>query len=188
LTTILITKSERISSTISKRRSYAGECRAGNGFDIERTDVPMCFKPRSWLGARGGPTMAHDTSGVRLAILVFTLALVIPSIGEHQQPCTQRLYVGLYERGPAWIEGRSMREFPNFQQHVAHIRAIDSRLLGAGPFEGKPREITVRMIVFSAATDEDAQRLAESDPFVVAKYTRVSKVLRWQVDKLKGCS
>jgi len=105
-----------------------------------------------------------------------------------QQPPQKQVYVALYERGPAWVEGRSVKELPKFAEHLAHIRAIESQLLGVGPFAGNPGDSFVGMMVLVASSEDDARKLAESDPFVVAKYTRVTKVLRWQVSDLKGCS
>jgi uncharacterized protein YciI len=121
----------------------------------------------------------------RIAVNTIVVLIGVASVGaQAQQPRDQRVYVAWYERGPAWITGKSVRDFPNFNQHLAHLRAIESNLLGAGPFAGD--QTAVGMILFTAATDEDAQRLAESDPFVVAHYTRVTTILRWKIDKLKG--
>jgi uncharacterized protein YciI len=78
-----------------------------------------------------------------------------------------------------------VRELPVFQAHVAHIRAMEARLLGAGPFAGAQSQKTVGMIIFLATSDAEAQRLADSDPFVQAHYTRVTTVLRWEIDELK---
>ena len=109
-----------------------------------------------------------------------------PVGGGPQEAPRQGIYVALYERGPEWIAGKSVREFPNFDAHLTHLRAIETQLLGAGPFAGAPDEPAVGMIIFLAATDEDARKLAESDPFVQAKYTRVAKLLRWNIGKLKA--
>jgi uncharacterized protein YciI len=95
------------------------------------------------------------------------------------------VYVATYQRGPAWTEGTSVRELPVFQQHLAHLRAIEANLLGAGPFAGAESDKTVGMIIFLAASDAEARGLAGSDPFVQAHYTRVMTVLRWEIDKLK---
>jgi uncharacterized protein YciI len=95
------------------------------------------------------------------------------------------VYVAWYQRGPAWTQEKSVRELPVFQAHVAHIRAMEARLLGAGPFAGAQSQKTVGMIIFLATSDAEAQRLADSDPFVQAHYTRVTTVLRWEIDELK---
>jgi len=119
----------------------------------------------------------------RIGLAAICVLAVVASVDARGQGTTdQKLYVALYERGPAWMPGK----LPNFEEHIAHSRAIESKLLGAGPFADSPDEKMVGMIVFIAATDEDARRLAESDPFVVAKYTRVMKILRWQPEKLKA--
>lgn len=123
----------------------------------------------------------------RIGLVAISALSVVASVNARGQGTTdQHIYVALYERGPAWVTGKSVREFPNFEEHLAHLRAIESKLLGAGPFADSPDERAVGMIIFIAATDEDARRLAESDPFVVAKYTQVTKVLRWKPEKLKG--
>ena len=119
--------------------------------------------------------------------MVIGLLVLSPSLTPGQQGTESRhVYAALYERGPAWITGKSVRDFPNFQEHVAHIRAIESSLLGAGPFVEKSGETSIGMVLFLAANDEDAAQLAGSDPFVQARYTRVTKVLRWDIEKLKS--
>jgi uncharacterized protein YciI len=120
------------------------------------------------------------------SVWVVVLSLSSAPAFSRGQQSPQHVYVVLYEHGAAWIEGKSVRQFPNFRQHVAHIQSIESRLLGAGPFAESHGETMVGMLLFFATSDEEARRFAESDPFVIAKYTKVSKVLRWQVDKLKG--
>jgi uncharacterized protein YciI len=129
-----------------------------------------------------------STCGIRLAAVILLSAIPLVVCAQQSERVPTRIYVVLYERGPAWIRGKSVREFPDFEQHLAHIRAIERKLVGAGPFTEAPGKMTVGMIIFFAATDADARKLAGSDPFVLRKYTRVTKVLRWNVDKLKGCS
>jgi uncharacterized protein YciI len=109
-------------------------------------------------------------------------------LAGHQQPPIQQVYVALCERGPAWVEGKSVKEFPAFEQHLAHIHSIEPRLLGVGPFVGAAGETMAGMMVFFAASHDEALKVAESDPFVIGHYTRVTKVIRWQADGLKGCS
>jgi uncharacterized protein YciI len=129
----------------------------------------------------------RQTGRTTLVWFLFAVSTVF-SVGGEQPLSTQHVYVALYERGPAWVEGESVRQLPVFQQHVAHIKSISARLLGAGPFMARPGESMIGMVLLRASSDEDARKLAESDPFVQARYTRVSKVLRWEVDKLKPFS
>ncbi len=120
-----------------------------------------------------------------MSVVALLGAAVAPTAG--QKPQAKQVYVAIYERGPAWVKGKSVRELPAFPAHLAHIRSLEPQLLGAGPFAGAPGESLTGMLVFVASNDDEAQRLAESDPFVKAKYTRVMKVIRWQVQGLKGC-
>jgi len=121
-----------------------------------------------------------------MVIAVLVCATARPTGG--QQPPQKHVYVALYERGPAWVEGKPAKDLPNFPEHLAHIRAIEPQVLGVGPFAGSAGDSFIGMLVLSASSEDDARKLAESDPFVTAKYTRVTKVLRWQVAGLKGCS
>jgi uncharacterized protein YciI len=120
------------------------------------------------------------------AWLVAAAVLLVTPLFAASRPAatSQHVYVALYQRGPAWKEGESVHELPDFEEHVAHIRAIEARLLGSGPFI--PNEGAVGMIIFLATGDDEAQALAESDPFARAQYTRVTQVLRWDIDRLKG--
>jgi len=120
-------------------------------------------------------------------ILIAVLACGAAKPTGEQPPPQKQVYVAVFERGPAWIEGKSVKESPKFAEHLAHIRAIESRVLGAGPFADTLGEPWVGMMVVIASSNDDARKLVESDPFVMAKYTRLTKVLRWQVNDLKGC-
>jgi uncharacterized protein YciI len=122
-----------------------------------------------------------------IALLAVSVLSVIASpYARRQGTAGEHIYVAWYERGPAWPAGESGRKLPNFEDHLAHMHAIESRLLGAGPFVDAPNETMLGMIVFISGSDEDARKLAESDPFVIAKYTSVTNVFRWDVDKLKA--
>jgi uncharacterized protein YciI len=118
------------------------------------------------------------------ALLMLSLS-VGPLVGG-PQPAKPQVYVALYERGAAWVEGKSVRDLPNFEEHVQHIRSLEPHKAGAGPFASRANESFVGMVVLLAQSEEEARKLAESDPFVMAKYTKV-KIWRWQVDSLKGC-
>jgi uncharacterized protein YciI len=56
------------------------------------------------------------------------------------------------------------------EKHVAYLRDLDDRgrLLVCGPFRAGDRGI----VCFMAATDEEADRIAREDPFVVLGFKR----------------
>jgi uncharacterized protein YciI len=127
------------------------------------------------------------TTSIRYGIRLVAVGvlLMMPLFGASRPAAMSRhVYIALYQRGPAWNEGTSVHDLPDFEEHVAHIHAIESDLLGAGPFAANADP--VGMIIFLAAGDDEARRLAESDPFVRAGYTRVTNVLHWEINKLKG--
>jgi hypothetical protein len=80
------------------------------------------------------------TCEIRLAAVVLLSAIPLVVCAQQSETVPTRIYVALYERGPAWIPGKSVREFPDFEQHLAHIRAIEQKLVGAGPFTDAPGE------------------------------------------------
>ena len=126
-------------------------------------------------------TKAICTVGVLLAV-----AVAVGYSASAQQPARPDVYVAVYEKGPAWVEGKSLRESPVFEQHLQHLRSLGDRAAGAGPFEMREGDRFVGLVIFLTRTPEEAQQLAEADPFVKAGYTRAT-VRHWRVDTLKGC-
>lgn len=68
-----------------------------------------------------------STCGIRLAAAILLSAIPLVVCAQQSERVPTRIYVALYERGPAWIPGKSVREFPDFEQHLAHIHAIERR-------------------------------------------------------------
>jgi hypothetical protein len=68
----------------------------------------------------------------------------------------QNAYLVLYRRGPAWVEGKPMREQPSLREHFAFYLDLhrQGRLIAGGA------------AVFSAAGDEEAAALIAADPAV----------------------
>jgi len=97
-----------------------------------------------------------------------------PALNSQERSSAKQIYVALYERGPQLTSQKSVRELSNYDQHLAHIQAIEPRLVGAGPVDAALGQKTIGMMLFSAASDDDARKLAESDPFIAAHYTRVT--------------
>ena len=117
-------------------------------------------------------------------LLVFALIVSRP-VGS-QQTAKPQVYVALYERGPKWVEGKSPSELPNFAQHIEHLGSLGQHRVGAGPVAARAGEPLIGIVVLLAESEEEARKLAEADPFVVAGHTKV-KIWRWQIESLKGC-
>ena len=88
------------------------------------------------------------------------------------------LSIAIFERGPAWIDGRTSREQPWWDEHAVFIDALsgDGRLVLAGPF----RDWSGAVVVVRGDVG-DAERLFADDPFVVHGVFGAPTVRPWMI-------
>jgi uncharacterized protein YciI len=91
----------------------------------------------------------------------------------------QNAYLVLYRRGPAWVEGKPMREQPSLPEHFAFYLDLhrQGRLIAGGGFTDESGGAAV----FSAAGDEEAAALVAADPAVRSGVFR-HELQRWKLN------
>jgi hypothetical protein len=84
--------------------------------------------------------------------------------------------------GASAIQGEALVELQ--KKHLAHLGAMaaSGKLLVAGPFADQRDPAFRGMCLYRAGSIDEARRLAEADPAVVAGRLRV-EVLTWMVEK-----
>src|SRR5436309_4940594 len=88
------------------------------------------------------------------------------------------LCVAIFGRGPSWVDGRTTREQPWWDEHAAFVDALsaDGRIVLAGPFADWSGALLI--LRADAAT---AERLFADDPFVVHGVFGPVRVRPWLV-------
>jgi uncharacterized protein YciI len=90
-------------------------------------------------------------------------------------------YVVRSEQGPAWNSAHSMREQMLWTEHAAYINSLLSanRMILGGPIgDGKPYRA---MVVFIAASEAEARKRLDEDPWYKAGVLRVVSIESWNL-------
>ena len=129
-----------------------------------------------------------------------TLALVLgaPARGGEPAPLPAapaveaprpQVFVAIYERGPAWADGKGAFEQAGIREHMAYLRANWATLIGAAPFEqGLPAgaaDRVVGMVLVLAASQQEAEALVGADPAISGKLMTAT-VRHWLADRVKA--
>lgn len=87
-----------------------------------------------------------------------------PAAALKEVTAAQNTYLVLYRRGPAWVEGKRMRDQPGLREHFEYYLDVhrEGRLICGGGFPDESGGAAV----FTADSDEAAQALVTSDPAV----------------------
>lgn len=124
--------------------------------------------------------MAATVRMVPIAMAI--VALIAPSGVAAQQaqaastvPGPAPLFLLIYERGPAWIEGKPMRQ-QKLGEHVAYMQKLieEGRVVAGGPFGGDAGG----MAILRASSLEEAQRVLDADPSLL-NGTFIASVKQW---------
>jgi uncharacterized protein YciI len=99
------------------------------------------------------------------------------------------VFVALYERGPAWKQGRGVFEQEGIEAHMEHLRANARMLLGAGRFahatDPAAADQTVGLVIVTATSLAEAEALFAADPAVSNKVLKVT-VRPWETRRVKA--
>jgi uncharacterized protein YciI len=90
-------------------------------------------------------------------------------------------FVVIFEQGPAWRPGRSMREQEQWAEHAAFMNALTAEgfvVLG-GPIHGGPTH-RARLIVRAESEPAMRVRLAD-DPWMRTGHLKILSVEPWEV-------
>lgn len=95
--------------------------------------------------------------------------LVAGNMVSSANPEKLKVFVAIYERGPAYRRGTPIFQQPTITEHIAHHEALGDKLIAAGPLKILPEDKVVGVIVLEAEGDEEAQRWFRKDPAIVGK-------------------
>lgn len=107
-------------------------------------------------------------------ILIVATSLAIPPV-HGEQPTTQpaepqrvTLFAAVVKPGPAWLEAQAAARRPDMSRHLAYTAQLRSegKLVIGGPFG----DGTGGLLVYRAASLEDARSFLENDPAVIEKF------------------
>jgi hypothetical protein len=99
------------------------------------------------------------------------------------------LFVAIYERGSAWDDSKAALAQTGINDHMQYLRSNIDKLVAAAPFmEGLAAGSSDRMVglvIVTAASPEEAQKLIADDPAVSVKLMKAT-VRRWMADRVKA--
>jgi uncharacterized protein YciI len=77
------------------------------------------------------------------------------------------MFVVIYTPGPAWLQGKSVRELPFFREHVRYMQQVFAarQLLMGGPF----LDTQSALAILDVATEVQAREIVAHDPAVLAR-------------------
>lgn len=86
-------------------------------------------------------------------------------------------FVVLWEPGPAWVQGKNVREQPYWDDHAAFMDALYDKgmvLLG-GPFA----DSTGSMVIWEAESEQELADLIARDPFLTHGIFALGSLKQW---------
>lgn len=88
-------------------------------------------------------------------------------------------FVLLWTPGPAWIEGKTVREQPYWAQHAAFMDQLfaGGMVILGGPFS----DATGSMVIVEAESERAVADLFARDPFMVHGIFALSMLKQWQL-------
>jgi len=119
-----------------------------------------------------------------LTLFAALLATEVRAAEQHDAPPPgmTTYYFGLLVKGPKWSPAETPERAKIQEGHMAHINAMAKagKLVLAGPFADAAEWRGI--VIYRTATQEEAQRLADQDPAVVAGRLQVT-MHPWLVQK-----
>jgi uncharacterized protein YciI len=83
----------------------------------------------------------------------------------------------LWAHGPAWVEGKTVREQPYWAEHATFMDALfdNGMVILGGPFA----DGTGSMVIVEAETEREVTDLFARDPFAVHNIFALSSLKQW---------
>ncbi|HET7292936.1 MAG TPA: YciI family protein [Vicinamibacteria bacterium] len=119
---------------------------------------------------------------MKSAMTALVLALALSAAAGEPMPEMTTYYFGMLKRGPKWSPEETPERAELQKQHLAHMARMhkEGRLLIAGPLLD---DGTIRgLVVYKAASIDEARAFAEADPAVKAGRLAV-EMHPWMVQK-----
>ena len=96
----------------------------------------------------------------------------------------QQVFVVAYSKGPRFDPAVPLMRQASVAEHMAHIRSIAPRVIGASPVEPSDDDL-LGYVVFHAPDRAAAQAWMKTDPAVVSG-TMSARLHRWGVPRIKA--
>ena len=124
-----------------------------------------------------------------LSLIASLLVFMAPVTRSQQKAEPQfklvQFHMGLLKKGPRWTAERTKQTSELHQQHVAYVKSLleSGRAMIAGPLTDNT---DIRgILIFRAASADEAKAWAEADPAVAAGHLSVEMHPWWSEDVLK---
>ena len=91
----------------------------------------------------------------------------------------------LYERGPAWIEGRDVPEQPGIAEHRQYLGEHSAQIVANGPLVFESADSVVGLLVLQAGALAEAERFITEDPGVRSRVFRAT-ARRWRLNRFRA--
>ena len=88
-------------------------------------------------------------------------------------------FVILWAPGPAWVQGKTVREQPYWTEHAAFMDQLfaNGTVIMGGPFT----DGSGSMVLVEAEEESEVRTLIANDPFVVQRIFVLSSLKQWQL-------
>ncbi len=96
-----------------------------------------------------------------------------------ERMCVKNTFVILWAHGPAWVEGKTVREQPYWTEHAAFMDDLFERgmVIMGGPFA----DGTGSLVLLEAEGEDAVRALLAKDPFVEHDIFALSSLKEWQL-------
>lgn len=90
-----------------------------------------------------------------------------------------QLFVVLREAGSSWVNGKSSREQPYWDEHAEFMNRIieTGKILLGGPFS----DGSGSMVIVKTETEQEARTIFEGDPWLLHNIHQREEVRPWQI-------
>ncbi len=91
----------------------------------------------------------------------------------------KKTFVILWAHGPAWVDGKTVREQPYWIEHAVFMDRLfeNGTVILGGPFT----DGTGSMVILEAEEENEVRTLLADDPFVVHHIFVLSGLKQWQL-------
>jgi uncharacterized protein YciI len=99
--------------------------------------------------------------------------------GKQKGNRMKNTFVVLWGHGPAWVEGKTVREQPYWTEHAAFMDLLfdNGMVILGGPFA----DGTGSMVIVEAESEQEVADLFARDPFAIHDIFALNSLKRWQL-------
>jgi uncharacterized protein YciI len=113
-------------------------------------------------------------------------AATLPAaIAQNTAAAKAGVFAVIYERGPAYENGKNITEQANIKDHVAYSESLGEKFISGGLLGTLTEDKVLGMVVFEADSAEAAKQWVSKDPGVMSSVLSAN-VRQWQVSKIRA--